>query len=147
MAKKDLRAELASLLLADRTRMRKLYDLFFSRFFPSQGRQFDMRVIEGIHYNGSMGASAIEKYLGVAGPSVSNAVKRLTERGHVRQLGSTDRRRKVLELTESGKALFQTWQKMEHAIAEHILHGIPRENRAEYVRLFRLSLEHARPIE
>ncbi|MDR3560557.1 MAG: MarR family transcriptional regulator [Negativicutes bacterium] len=71
----------------------------------------------------------IANYASVKKPIITRTVQSLEERGIVRQIPGTDRREKIIVLTESGERIYQACRKLIDNLEQKVLEGIPEEEK------------------
>ncbi|GIO23579.1 MarR family winged helix-turn-helix transcriptional regulator [Oceanobacillus sp. J11TS1] len=69
----------------------------------------------------------ISNFYEVEKPSITRRVHRLQELGFVKEVPSTNRREKIIELTAEGKRVYQRCRKEITALEHHISKGLSEE--------------------
>ncbi|MCM3567273.1 MarR family transcriptional regulator [Neobacillus mesonae] len=84
-----------------------------------------------IYYLENFGSSTLvelSNYQGVEKPTITRTINQLEELGYVEQVPGKDRREKRMQLTESGRQLYQAVRMTVDQYEEEILQGISEED-------------------
>lgn len=77
---------------------------------------------------GTLAQKEIERIIGVAHPTVTGLISRLTEKGFVEcETDSSDRRNKIVRLTPKAEALGKVMRKKRHQAEDALLAGLSEE--------------------
>lgn len=80
-----------------------------------------LRVLYFLQRRSQSSLSEVADYLDVTRPTMSAMVERLVQRGLIQRLGSSERRRVILRLTDSGQAeMSRVYEATLHTVAEHL---------------------------
>ena len=85
-----------------------------------------------IHYVKEHGASTlvgISKHANVRKPVITRIVHRLENNGIIQQIPGSDKREKIIELTEKGERIYQECRKIIDKLERDVLEGIPEEEK------------------
>jgi len=82
--------------------------------------------------NGPVTQRDLEKELGLKASTVNGIVSRLEEKGHIsRRQSDTDGRCRLVELTDSGRALVQTFRDVAEATQSAAFQGLSDQEQAQ----------------
>lgn len=102
------------------------------------------RIMHFILYNGGKTVSEIAHYQKVEKPTTTKMVQRLVDLGYLQSTTGTDKRIKLIELTEKGKDICAQVQAKIDKFQQHLLEGIPEDQQLAAAEI----LQHvARQIE
>lgn len=105
------------------------------------------QVIYYLKNNGPDTLIAISAYYQVEKPTITRRVNRLQELDIVRQIPGKDKREKIIELTESGEAIYLECRQQITALEHRIMEGIhPAQQEAlfELIPLLRQNIVNTR---
>lgn len=84
-------------------------------------------VLFALKTKGSMPQSALCAYLAVEAPPMTRTIQRLLKQGYVKQEAGTDKRVKVIHLTEKAEQLYPEWEKAVLDMNDRLLTSMPQE--------------------
>lgn len=70
----------------------------------------------------------ISKYYQVEKPNITRTVRRLEEKGLLKQIPGKDRREKIIQLTEKGEDIYRNCREKITALEFQVMEGIPEED-------------------
>ncbi|WP_251552130.1 MarR family winged helix-turn-helix transcriptional regulator [Neobacillus muris] len=91
-----------------------------------------------IYYLENFGSATLvelSNYQGVEKPTITRTVSQLEELGYVEQVPEKDKRKKQMQLTKSGKQLYQKVRMTVDEYEENILRGISEEDQLTAIRV------------
>lgn len=108
-----------------------------------QSRNLTFSQLEVLRYISSRGEKVTQKsiqdYLAVSHPTVVGLVSRMEKKGYlISYADPTDRRNKIVELTETAVQLSIELQGETEAMEQQLLHGLTPEDRETLDRLLKL---------
>ncbi|WP_042454680.1 MarR family winged helix-turn-helix transcriptional regulator [Neobacillus dielmonensis] len=91
-----------------------------------------------IYYLENFGTATLvelSNYQGVEKPTITRTVSQLEELGYVEQVPGKDKRKRQMQLTESGKQMYQTVRMTVDEYEKDILKGIPEDDQLTAIRV------------
>ncbi|URM31083.1 MarR family transcriptional regulator [Cytobacillus firmus] len=91
-----------------------------------------------LNNDGSVTLVELSHYLGVEKPTVTRTIAKLEEMGYLEPVPTKDKREKRMQLTESGRKVYQEIRATIDEFEQEILRGVSEEEQLEGIRLMSL---------